>query len=52
MKTLPDYLRKGMKLIIVGCNPTEFPCARGIITRVAVTHFGQPFTKWSCAGTI
>jgi TDG/mug DNA glycosylase family protein len=23
MKTLPDYLRKGMKLIIVGCNPTE-----------------------------
>jgi len=23
MKTLPDYLRKGMKLVIVGCNPTE-----------------------------
>jgi TDG/mug DNA glycosylase family protein len=23
MKTLPDYLRKGMKLIIVGCNPSE-----------------------------
>jgi len=23
MKTLPDHLRKGMKLIIVGCNPTE-----------------------------
>lgn len=23
MKTLPDYLRKGMKLIIVGCNPGE-----------------------------
>lgn len=23
MKTLPDYLRKGMKLVIVGCNPSE-----------------------------
>lgn len=23
MKTLPDYLRKGMKLVIVGVNPTE-----------------------------
>jgi double-stranded uracil-DNA glycosylase len=23
MKTLPDYLRKGMKLIFVGCNPGE-----------------------------
>lgn len=23
MKTLPDYLRKGMKLVIVSCNPTE-----------------------------
>jgi len=23
MKTLPDYLRKGMKLVIIGCNPTE-----------------------------
>jgi TDG/mug DNA glycosylase family protein len=23
MKTLPDYLRKGMKLVIVGCNPGE-----------------------------
>lgn len=23
MKTLPDYIRKGMKLVIVGCNPTE-----------------------------
>ena len=23
MKPLPDYLRKGMKLVIVGCNPTE-----------------------------
>ena len=23
MKTLPDYLRKGMKLVIVGTNPTE-----------------------------
>ena len=23
MKTLPDYLRKGMKLMIVGCNPGE-----------------------------
>ncbi|PYT79578.1 MAG: mismatch-specific DNA-glycosylase [Acidobacteria bacterium] len=23
MQTLPDYLRKGMKLIIVGCNPSE-----------------------------
>ncbi|HXL22465.1 MAG TPA: mismatch-specific DNA-glycosylase [Candidatus Dormibacteraeota bacterium] len=23
MKTLPDLLRKGMKLVIVGCNPTE-----------------------------
>lgn len=23
MKTLPDHLRKGMKLVIVGCNPTE-----------------------------
>jgi len=23
MKTLPDHLRKGMKLIIVGCNPSE-----------------------------
>jgi TDG/mug DNA glycosylase family protein len=23
MKTLPDHLRKGMKLVIVSCNPTE-----------------------------
>jgi double-stranded uracil-DNA glycosylase len=23
MKTLPDHLRKGMKLVIIGCNPTE-----------------------------
>src|SRR5258707_12197648 len=23
MKPLQDYLRKGMKLVIVGCNPTE-----------------------------
>ena len=23
MRTLPDHLRKGMKLIIVGCNPTD-----------------------------
>lgn len=23
MRTLPDQLRKGMKLIIVGCNPSE-----------------------------
>jgi double-stranded uracil-DNA glycosylase len=23
MKTLPDYLRRGMKLVIVGCNPSE-----------------------------
>jgi TDG/mug DNA glycosylase family protein len=23
MRTLPDYLRKGMKLVIVNCNPTE-----------------------------
>ena len=23
MKTLPDYLRKGMRLVIVGCNPGE-----------------------------
>ena len=23
MRTLPDYLRKGMKLVIVGCNPAE-----------------------------
>src|ERR1700758_1564822 len=23
MKTLPDYLRKGMNLVIVGCNPSE-----------------------------
>lgn len=23
MKTLQDYLRKGMKLVIVGCNPSE-----------------------------
>ena len=23
MRTLPDHLRKGMKLVIVGCNPTE-----------------------------
>src|SRR5260221_9061408 len=37
MKTLPDYLRKGMKLVIVGCNPTEssvraghYYAARGI----------------------
>lgn len=27
MKTLPDYLRKGMKLVIVGCNPSE-SCVR------------------------
>lgn len=23
MRTLPDYLRNGMKLVIVGCNPTD-----------------------------
>ncbi len=23
MRTLPDYLRRGMKLIIVGCNPSD-----------------------------
>ncbi|HEV3218614.1 MAG TPA: mismatch-specific DNA-glycosylase [Candidatus Acidoferrales bacterium] len=23
MKTLPDYLRKGMRVVIVGCNPGE-----------------------------
>ena len=23
MRTLPDHLRKGLKLVIVGCNPTE-----------------------------
>jgi mismatch-specific thymine-DNA glycosylase len=23
MKTLPDYLRRGMKLIVVGCNPGD-----------------------------
>jgi mismatch-specific thymine-DNA glycosylase len=23
MRTLPDYLRKGMKLVIVGCNPGD-----------------------------
>jgi len=23
MRTLPDHLRKGMKLVIVGCNPTD-----------------------------
>src|ERR1700680_4937887 len=23
MRTLPDHLRKGMKLVIVSCNPTE-----------------------------
>jgi double-stranded uracil-DNA glycosylase len=23
MRTLPDYLRKGMKLLVVGCNPGE-----------------------------
>jgi double-stranded uracil-DNA glycosylase len=23
MRTLPDYLRKGMKMILVGCNPGE-----------------------------
>src|SRR5277367_3541816 len=23
MKTLPDYLRNGMKLVIVGCNPGD-----------------------------
>jgi G:T/U-mismatch repair DNA glycosylase len=23
MRTLPDYLRRGMKLIVVGCNPAD-----------------------------
>src|SRR5437763_13670442 len=23
MRSLPDHLRKGMKLVIVGCNPSE-----------------------------
>ena len=23
MRTLPDHLRKGMKLVIIGCNPTD-----------------------------
>lgn len=39
MKTLPDHLRKGMKLVIVGCNPTE--------SAVRVGHYyagrGNPF---------
>lgn len=39
MKTLPDHLRKGMKLVIVGCNPTE--------SSVRVGHYyagrGNPF---------
>jgi TDG/mug DNA glycosylase family protein len=41
MKTLPDHLRKGMKLVIVGCNPTE--------SSVRTGHYysgrGNPF--WS-----
>lgn len=41
MKTLPDYLRKGMKLIIVGCNPTE--------SAVRVGHYyaGRTNQFWS-----
>ena len=39
MKTLPDHLRKGMKLVIVGCNPSE--------SAVRVGHYyagrGNPF---------
>jgi mismatch-specific thymine-DNA glycosylase len=29
MRTLPDYLRKGMKLVIVGCNPSESSARSG-----------------------
>jgi len=41
MKTLPDHLRKGMKLVIVGCNPTE--------SSVRVGHYyaGRTNQFWS-----
>jgi TDG/mug DNA glycosylase family protein len=29
MRTLPDYLRKGMRLLIVGCNPGEHSARAG-----------------------
>ncbi|GAC1664966.1 MAG: mismatch-specific DNA-glycosylase [Candidatus Acidiferrum sp.] len=41
MRTLPDHLRKGMKLVIVGCNPTE--------SAVRVGHYyaGRENPFWS-----
>jgi double-stranded uracil-DNA glycosylase len=41
MRTLPDHLRKGMKLVIVGCNPTE--------SSVRVGHYyaGRDNPFWS-----
>ncbi len=29
MRTLPDYLRRGMKLVVVGCNPGELSARVG-----------------------
>src|ERR1700683_5236634 len=39
MRTLPDYLRKGMKLILVGCNPGESSARAGHYYAGRSNHF-------------
>jgi len=39
MRTLPDYLRKGMKLILVGCNPGESSARAGHYYAGRGNHF-------------
>src|SRR5712691_6555985 len=52
MRTLPDHLRKGMKLVIVGCNPSEssvrvghYYAGRGIEFGVGLTDLVKRPTK-------
>ncbi len=45
MRTLPDYLRKGMKLMIVGRNPADRRCARDITTPAGTINSGRHCTK-------
>lgn len=41
MRTLPDYLRRGMKLVLVGCNPSDRS------TRVGHYYSGRDNPFWS-----
>src|SRR6266852_1137264 len=44
MRTLPDHLRKGMKLVIVGCNPSESSVRVGHYYAGRVNEFGVGLT--------